>query len=90
MKGPEDLGRQQQNPCWLRLCSQIQIAEATGKVREMYDDHPRSWLQTEPRLAHYSELYARENVVSDDAPNPIDSLPVLEELDSNPTRIKKQ
>lgn len=35
---PEDLGRQQQNPCWLRLCSQIQIADVTGTIRVIYDE----------------------------------------------------
>ena len=36
-------------------------------------------------MQHYSELYPSENVVTDDALNAIKCLPVLEELDSDPT-----
>lgn len=36
-------------------------------------------------VQHYSELYPRENVVTDDAVNAIKCLPELEELDSDPT-----
>ena len=36
-------------------------------------------------VLHYSELYARENVVTKEALNNIECLPVLEELDSKPT-----
>ena len=36
-------------------------------------------------VEHYTELYARENVVTDDALNAIECLPELEELDREPT-----
>ena len=36
-------------------------------------------------MQHYSELYPRENVVTDEALNAIKCLPELEELDSDPT-----
>ena len=36
-------------------------------------------------VEHYSELYARENIVTEDALNAIECLPVLEELDEEPT-----
>ena len=36
-------------------------------------------------VQHYSELYSRENVVTEEALNNIECLPVLEELDSEPT-----
>ena len=34
---------------------------------------------------HYTELYARENVVTEDALNAIECLPELEDLDREPT-----
>ena len=36
-------------------------------------------------VQHYSELYSRDNVVTKEALNNIECLPVLEELDSKPT-----
>ena len=36
-------------------------------------------------VEHYTELYARENVVTEDALNVIECLPELEELDREPT-----
>ena len=36
-------------------------------------------------VEHYTELYARENVVTEDALNAIECLPELEELDREPT-----
>ena len=36
-------------------------------------------------VQHYSELYSRENVVTEEALNNTKCLPVLEELDSKPT-----
>ena len=36
-------------------------------------------------VQHYSELYSRENAVTEEALNNIVCLPVLEELDSEPT-----
>ena len=36
-------------------------------------------------VQHYSELYSRENVVTKEALNYIECLPVLEELDREPT-----
>ena len=36
-------------------------------------------------MQHYSELYSRENVITDESLNNIECLPVLEELDSEPT-----
>ncbi|XP_072854784.2 uncharacterized protein LOC110072917 [Pogona vitticeps] len=40
--------------------------------------------QIERWVQHYSELYFRENVVTEEALNNIECLPVLEELDSEP------
>ena len=40
---------------------------------------PECWVE------HYSELYAREIIVTEDALNAIECLPVLEELDEEPT-----
>ena len=36
-------------------------------------------------VQHYSELYSRQNVVTEEALNAIEDLPVLEELHSEPT-----
>ena len=36
-------------------------------------------------VQHYSELYSRKNVVTEEALNNIECLPALEELDSEPT-----
>nr|XP_027222972.1 uncharacterized protein LOC113815075 [Penaeus vannamei] len=36
-------------------------------------------------VEHYSELYSRKNAVTEDALDPIECLPELEELDSKPT-----
>ena len=36
-------------------------------------------------VQHYSELYSRENAVTKEALNNIECLPVLEELDREPT-----
>lgn len=41
--------------------------------------------QMKRRVKHNSELYARENIVTKDALNAIESLPVLEILDEEPT-----
>lgn len=41
--------------------------------------------QLERWVQHYSELYPRENVVTDEALNAIKCLPELEELYSDPT-----
>ena len=40
-------------------------------------------------VQHYSELYSRENVATKEALNNIECLPVLEELDSEPTSCMK-
>ena len=39
----------------------------------------------EHRVQHYFKLYSRENVVTEEALNHIECLPVLEELDSETT-----
>ena len=55
------------------------LKSATGGIipdRAQQMDH---WVQ------HYSELYSRENVVTKEALNNIECLPVLEELDSEAT-----
>ena len=36
-------------------------------------------------VEHYSELYTREKMVSEEAKNAIECKPVLEDLDSEPT-----
>ena len=37
-------------------------------------------------VEHYTELYAKENVVTEDALNAIECLPELEKLDGEPTQ----
>ena len=39
----------------------------------------------ERMVEHYSELYSRETVVTNAAPNAIRDLPMMEELDKEPT-----
>ncbi|XP_076443949.1 uncharacterized protein LOC143282234 [Babylonia areolata] len=53
------------------------LKSATGEVN--------SRQQMERWVEHYTELYARENVVTEDALNAIECLPELEELDREPT-----
>ena len=48
-------------------------------------DHPGLSTADGTLGAAYSELYSRENVVTKEALNNIECLPVLEELDSEPT-----
>ena len=36
-------------------------------------------------VQHYSDLYSRKNVVTEEALNDIECVPALEELDSEPT-----
>ena len=42
--------------------------------------------QMERWVEHYTELYAKENVVTEDALNAIECLPELEKLDGEPTQ----
>uniref|UniRef100_A0ABM5FP43 Craniofacial development protein 2-like n=1 Tax=Pogona vitticeps TaxID=103695 RepID=A0ABM5FP43_9SAUR len=55
------------------------LKSATGVVIQDRAQQMERWVQ------HYSELYSRENVVTEEALNNIECLPVLEELDSEPT-----
>ena len=55
------------------------LKSATGVVIQDRAQQMERWVQ------HYSELYSRENVVTKEALNNIECLPVLEELDSEPT-----
>ncbi|XP_066482784.1 DBIRD complex subunit ZNF326 isoform X2 [Tiliqua scincoides] len=55
------------------------LKSATGEVIQDEAQEMERWVQ------HYSELYSRENVVTEEALNNIECLPVLEELDSEPT-----
>ena len=43
----------------------------------------------ERRVEHYSKLYAKENMASEEALNAIECLPVLEELDCEPLKRKE-
>lgn len=55
------------------------LKSATGEVIQDKAQQMERWVE------HYSELYARENQVSEEALNAIGCLPVLEELDCEPT-----
>ena len=44
--------------------------------------------QMERWVEHYAELSTRENIVSLEALNAIEYLPVLEDLDSEPTKVE--
>ena len=52
---------------------------ATREVIQGREQQMERWVE------HYTELYARENIVTEDALNAIECLPDLEELDSEPT-----
>ena len=55
------------------------LKSATGEVIQDRTQQMDRWVE------HYSELYSRENKVSEDALHAIECLPVLEELDREPT-----
>ncbi|XP_063615657.1 uncharacterized protein LOC134788764 [Penaeus indicus] len=55
------------------------LKSATGEVIQDRTQQMEHWVE------HYSELYARENIVTADALNAIECLPMLEELDAEPT-----
>ena len=52
---------------------------ATGEAIQGQEQQMDRWVE------NYTELYARENVVTEDAVNAIECLPVLEEFDRKPT-----
>ena len=60
----------------------VPLKSATGEVIQDRAQQMERWVE------HYSELYARENIVTEDALNAIDCLPVLEELDEELTLDK--
>ena len=55
------------------------LKSATGEVIQDREQQMERWVE------HYTELYARENVVTEDALKAIKCLPELEELDREPT-----
>ena len=55
------------------------LKSATWEVIQGREQQVERWVE------HYTELYARENVVTEDALNAIASLPELEELGREPT-----
>jgi len=55
------------------------LKSKTGEVITDRDKQMGRWVE------HYLELYARENSVTQDALDAIEELPILEELDSEPT-----
>ena len=55
------------------------LKSATGMIIQDRAQQMDCWVQ------HYSELYSRENVVTEEALINIECLPVLEELDSELT-----
>ncbi|XP_050707118.1 uncharacterized protein LOC126992423 [Eriocheir sinensis] len=55
------------------------LKSTTGEVIQDRSKQMDRWVE------HYSELYSRENTVTEDALNAIECLPVLEELDREPT-----
>ena len=60
-------------------------APLKSKSGEVITDRSK---QMERWAEHYMELYATENTVSEEALNDIASLPVMEELDKEPTRVE--
>ena len=54
------------------------LKSATGEVIQDREQQKERWVE------HYTELYARENVVTEDALNAIECLPELEDLDREP------
>ena len=56
------------------------LKSATGEVIQDREQQMERWVE------HYTELYARETVVTQDTTNAIECLPELEELDREPTR----
>ncbi|XP_050707960.1 uncharacterized protein LOC126993145 [Eriocheir sinensis] len=58
------------------------LKSTTGEVIQDRSKQMDRWVE------HYSELYSRENTVTEDALNAIECLPVLEELDREPTLAK--
>ena len=55
------------------------LKSATGEVIQDRVQQMKCWAE------HYSELYSRENIITGDALSNIECLPVLDELDSEPT-----
>ena len=55
------------------------LKSAIGEVIQDREQQMERWVE------HYTELYARENVVTEDALNAIECRPELEELDREPT-----
>ena len=55
------------------------LKSATGKVIQDREQEMERWAE------HHTELYARENVITEDALNAVECLPELEELDREPT-----
>lgn len=55
------------------------LKSATGETITDREQQMKRWVE------HYSELYARETVVTEAALNTIDDMPVMEELDQVPT-----
>ena len=55
------------------------LKSTTGELIQDRAKQMECWVQ------HYSELYSRENVITEEALNTIKCLPLLEELDSDAT-----
>ena len=55
------------------------LRSAMGEIIKDREQQMKRWVE------HYSALYAKDNMVTEDALNTIESLPVLEELDSQPS-----
>lgn len=62
--------------------AKTKTAPLKSTAGELIEDRAK---QMECWVQHYYELYSRENVVTEEALNAIKCLPVLEELDSDPT-----
>lgn len=55
------------------------LKSATGEIINDRDQQMNRWVE------HYSELYSRENLVSVEALDAIECLPIMEDLDLEPT-----
>ncbi|KAI8513321.1 hypothetical protein Bbelb_099600 [Branchiostoma belcheri] len=75
------------NNYWVQLSERIQVASDIGNIRKIKDRE--SIIDKEKQMSrwveHYLELYSQESAVSQDALDSIDDLPVIAELDAEPT-----
>ena len=72
--------KQALGPCQKKKTAPINFA--SGEIIQNRAQQMERWVE------HYAELSTRENMVSLEALNAIDCLPVLEDLDREPTKVE--